>query len=629
MLIAGALLPAAPAGAFELFGIRLWGSDEEDERVQVLDPLPYEVSFEVAEVPNGLEAALKGASSLWTDRDVPAAGRAGLLAKAKGDYRRILAALYTAGYYGGEISITLDGREAADLTLADTLPPNVQAAVRVNPGPRFRFGTTDIVNAPPWDPPGDPEGANPANVGFATGEPALAGAVADASGLAVRRWRERGRAKARETGREVIADHPRSELDVQLAMEPGPVARYGPVTVEGSERVDHDFIAYMTDLEQGARFDSREVEASRQRLSNLGVFQLVRIDEADQIGPDGALPINVVVEDRRRRSVGIGGTVSTIDGLGLEAFWLHRNLLGRAEQLRVEGSVVGLGALDPSSYTYRLGTSFLKPGVIDPNTSFVASLFAERPDYETYTEESITGRIGLTRSFGDDLTGEVFLEVSKIRVEDDLGEREFLTFGPYANLEYDRRDDALDPTAGYLLAAEVGPFYEFEFNNAILRGTTEGRIYRGLDPERRFVLAGRLELGSLTGASNEEVPPSDLFFAGGGGSVRGYPYRSIGVEVVEPDGEEVTLGGKSLVETSAELRSRLTERWGVVGFVDAGLVSVDSTPDFEPEDWLVGAGLGVRYYTGLGPLRLDFAVPLDKREDDDPFGIYIGIGQAF
>jgi translocation and assembly module TamA len=623
------VLPAAPSAGFELFGIRLWGEDEEDGRVEVLDPLPYSVAFSVSGEDDDLEAALRGASSLWGDRNEPAAGRAGLLAKAKGDYRRLLGALYTAGYYGGEISITLDGREAAELSLAAPLPPQVNVAVRVDPGPLFRFGATNISDAPPWERPGGPDGLNPVDIGFLPGEPAEATAVTAAEDIAVERWRQRGRAKAQVAEREVVADHPRRRLDVSIDIEHGRVAYYGPVMVQGSRRVDAAFIEYMTDLEEGERFDSRDLESARQRLSDLGVFRLVRIEEAEEIEPDGRLPMTVQVEDRRPRTIGVGASISSIDGLGLEAYWMHRNLLGRAEQLRVEGSVVGLGGVDVTDYTYRLGVSFLKPGVIDPDTSFIASLFAERPDYETYTQESITGRVGLSRSFGNDVTGELSFQVSKIWVQDDLGDREFFTVGPYARLVNDRRDDPLEPTRGYYLAGDVTPFYEFEYGNAVVRGTVEGRAYRGFGAERRIVLAGRALVGSFVGASNEESPPSQLFFAGGGGSVRGYAFRSLGVEFIDADGDEIVLGGKSLVETSAELRARIGERFGLVGFVDTGLVGADSTPDFDPDDWLLGVGLGVRYYTRLGPLRLDVAVPLDERQADQSFGIYIGIGQAF
>src|SRR5690606_10184058 len=167
------------------------------------------------------------------------------------------------------------------------------------------------------------------------------------------------------------------------------------------------------------------------------------------------------------------------------------------------------------------------------------------------------------------------------------------------------------------------PFYEFNYGNAAVRFTAEGRAYYGFDAEDRVVIAGRLKIGSIGGAPIDEVAPDKLFFAGGGGSVRGYAYRNIGIET--PNG---VVGGRSLIEGSAELRARVTDSIGVVSFVDAGYVGADTFPQFS-EDLRLGVGGGLRYLTGLGPIRLDAAVPLDPRSGDPDFAFYVGIGQAF
>jgi translocation and assembly module TamA len=127
----------------------------------------------------------------------------------------------------------------------------------------------------------------------------------------------------------------------------------------------------------------------------------------------------------------------------------------------------------------------------------------------------------------------------------------------------------------------------------------------------------------LLGPSLAEIPPDKLFFAGGGGSVRGYGFKSIGVD----DGMGNVTGGRYLLEASLEARAKVTDTIGVVGFVDGGYVAADTFPGIE--DLRLGAGIGVRYYTGLGPLRADFAIPLNKRAGDPDYAIYVGIGQAF
>ena len=174
------------------------------------------------------------------------------------------------------------------------------------------------------------------------------------------------------------------------------------------------------------------------------------------------------------------------------------------------------------------------------------------------------------------------------------------------------------------LDGTVEPFYEFNYGNAAVRMTAEGRTYYGFDDDNRIVAAGRLKIGSIVGAPVDEVAPDKLFFAGGGGSVRGYAYQNIGI--VAPNG--TISGGRSLIEGSGELRVRVTDTIGIVAFADAGYVGSDSFPDFS-EEFKVGVGAGLRYLTGLGPIRLDAAFPLDPSPDDPTVGFYVGIGQAF
>jgi translocation and assembly module TamA len=415
---------------------------------------------------------------------------------------------------------------------------------------------------------------------------------------------------------------------VTLTLEPGRVARYGPTRVVGTQRVDPSFVRFMADLPEGRAFDPDDIEDAENRFTRLGIFRSLRFEEAEEIGPDGVLPITIVVEDRRRRTIGAGATLSTIDGLGVTAYWLNRNLYGRAEQLRFDASIDGLGqTTKPDEYDYNLGVTYTQPGIWTPDTNFVTGLVARQLDLDTYRERSITARAGISQLFGERLTGEVFAEVSRARYEDVFGTRNFTTFALVTSAAYDRRDDPFDATRGYYLAAEVRPFYEAEFDNTAIRGTLEGRAYLSFGPEDRVTLAGRARVGSFVGAPIEESPPNLLFFAGGGGSVRGYEYRSIGVEALL-NGETETVGGRGLFEASAELRYRITDRFGAVGFVDAGFVSEDATLTGE-NDLRTGAGLGVRYYTGIGVLRADVATPINPRPDDSAVALYIGIGQAF
>ena len=633
-LIAGFLMgaailgPAAPAEAFSLFGFHLWGAPEEDpNRVEVIDPLDYTAELRVTG-DTDLQDTIETASALYANREEPASGRAGLISRAKGDYRRILAALYDAGFYGPTISIRVDGREAADLTLAVDLPDRVAVVISVDTGPAFQFGRLAIVNPPPPLDTRRQRLTTPSSLGFQPGETAEAAVIGKTSDLVVAHWRTRGHAKAREAEREVIADHTTNRLDATLAFDPGREAHYGPTSVEGAPRTDPEFIKFMTALKEGDRFDSTEVARSQARLGRLGIFRSLRIEEADEIAPDGSLPMTVGVEDRRPRTIGFGGTYSTIDGLGLEAYWMHRNLWGRGERLRFDASVSGLmESINPDDFDYSLGVAFTKPGIYNPDTNLIANLAAKRLDYDTYRETSLGGGIGLSQQFGDRLTGDLTANFSRAKFEDIYGTRNFLTVGVIGNLAYDIRNDPLDATNGYYLAAMVQPFYEFKYGNPAIRGTLEGRYYYSLVGLDQLVFAGRVKLGTYYGPGASESPPDLLFFAGGGGSVRGYAYRSIGVSTTV-DGEEGTIGGRGLFEGSAEARYRITPSWGAVAFADAGLVTADPRLSGESET-KVGVGAGVRYFTPIGPLRVDLATPLDRDNGESAVALYIGIGQAF
>ena len=620
----------SPAQAFDLFGIHLWGERKTDDADAVIaDPHRYTVEFSQGE-DKATKKLIQGASSLVEDEDKPASGSAGLLAKARGDYRRILGALYGDGRYGGTISIKVNGREAADIPPDADLPSPSTVLISVSPGPQFLFATARVKNMAP--PPIDRKDVvdDPAKQGFAPGDIATSSAILKAERLAVDAWREQGHPKAKIVSRDVLANHNDNRIDATITVDPDRRAAFGPVTVTGTERMDPEFVAFITGLQPGVEYDPDEIERAKKRLSRLEVFRSARIEEADAITGNGLLPITVAVQEQKLRRFGVGGSYSTLDGAGFDFYWLHRNLFGHAERLRFDAKIGGIGAqsFSPQDYNYLLGVTFTKPGVYTPDTDFVTSLIGERQVLDAYTQNSITAQGGFTQIFSDELMGKIMVFASKSRFDDDFfGKRDFLTAGLLGGLTYDSRDSKVDASRGLFIEGLVSPFYEFEYGNFATKFTAEGRTYYSLDADKRFILAGRLKLGSIVGAEIAELPPDQLFFAGGGGSIRGYAYRNVGVNVSR-DGEDFVIGGRSLVESSVEARVRMTDTIGVVGFVDAGYVGEQSYPDFS-EQLRVGVGAGLRYNTGLGPIRLDFAVPLDATDDDPDFALYVGIGQAF
>ena len=632
LLVASALAPE-PAYALRLLGVCVIGPCEERIDPEIIDPLSYEAELVVlptnpgGEIDSAAESAARRASTLLARDGEPAPGASGLIALARGDYRRILAGLYNAGYYGPEIIIRINGQEVTTLPPDASLPDGTQVLIEVEPGPPFTFARADILNQAPPPTERRDEVEDPRDIGFETGEPALAGTIRRAGALAVDAWREQGHPKARIAERDVAALHPSDTLDAVLTVEPGPRAVYGPVTVTGTERMIPRFVARQTGLKPGEEYDPDDIERARERLSRLRVFRSIRLIEDAEVGPDGILPIEVAVDERELRRIGIGATVSNIDGLGAETFFVHRNLFGRAERLRLDASVGGIGRsgeTDVEDFDYGIGASLLLPGRITPDTDITFDVRGDRQVLEPYTETSLDASVGLLHIFTPELTGRLALAGSRSRFEDDFGTRDFTTVGLLGGLTFDTRDDELDPTGGVYADAEVEAFREFEFENDAVRLAGEARAYYGFGRRDVVVIAGRAKIGSILGTEIDQTPPDRLFFAGGGGSVRGYAFQNIGLR--EDDGD--VTGGLSLAEGSAEIRLRRVFRnFGAAAFVDVGTVA--DTASFEFDRLKIGVGAGVRYHTGLGPLRLDVAVPLDPEPGDPDVGIYVGLGQAF
>ncbi|GAA4117152.1 translocation and assembly module TamA [Aminobacter aganoensis] len=619
-LLSTAILAAEThkAAAFEIFGIRLWGSAEEDD-ADVVDPLDYAVTFEVAGDDDDLTKALENASTLKGDEERPVSGSLGLLAKARNDRERLIAALFSKARYDGVVDISIAGKKLDDLQPDAVFdgPQPVPVTVSIQPGSKFTLG--DIVLK------GDAAGIMGADYGLIAGGDAASDAILKAEAGIVRRLKEEGRPLAKVTGRTIVADHATTTLDVTLDVAAGPIAGYGETTVEGTETVDRDFTVYMTGLERGRQYSPKEIDDARNRLLALEVFSSVSINEALALNPAGEIPIDVRVSERKMRYFGAGATFSNTEGAGIEGYWGHRNLFGRAEKLRIGGSISRIGdTTEIGNLNYNAGIMFEKPGVIGPASKFFANLKAVSEHPDAYDRFSIGGNVGLSYELTKEQTVSGSLAVDYSDIEDVLnpdGKRYLLVSLPLQYV-YDNRDDKLNPTRGFRALAYAEPTYDALNGNMFVKLKGEGSAYYGLGADNRFVLAGRVAMGSILGASLEDVPADRRFYAGGGGSVRGYAYQGIG-----PHTDGKPTGGLSYAETSIEMRYAYNDKIGIVPFIDAGTVSTSQFPDFASVK--VGAGIGLRYLTPFGPLRVDVAVPLNPGPGDPSYGIYAGVGQAF
>ncbi|MGG7643782.1 autotransporter assembly complex protein TamA [Rhodovulum sp. YNF3179] len=573
-----------------------------------------EVSLAAPSADEDLTAALEAASLLVAAERDGETNADQLVAAAQADYGRLLAALYAQGHYGGVITIRVDGREASGIAPLDAPEQVDRVEITVRPGPLFTFGRVEVA-------PLAPGTALPDSV--AAGAAARTPAMRQAVETAIEGWRETGRPKARATDQSITADHRNRRVDAAFIIDPGRLARFGRLIVTGESRVRPDRIRAIAGLPSGERFSPEALERAAGRLRRAGAFGAITLSEGEVIGPDGRLDITAQISDRKPRRIGGGAEFSIVDGLTLSGFWLHRNLRGGAERLRFDAEIAGIGG-ETGGVDYVLSTRFTRPATFTPDTTLSIGAEIGREDEPDYLSDRFEADIGVehifSERFGDRLTGRLAVGTHIARVEDDQGERDFTFVTLPAGLTWDGRDDRLEPTAGLYGDLEATPFTDLDAGTTGLWLTFDGRAYRQIGPA---VLAGRLQLGSLAGAAGSEVPPDYLFYSGGGGTVRGQDYQSLGIDLGGGD----SIGGRSFTAVSLEARMPVTGPFGMAVFADAGYVGAEAFPDGSG-DWHAGAGLGLRYDTGIGPLRVDLATPVRGGESGS-IHVYIGIGQAF
>lgn len=536
-----------------------------------------------------------------------------LLAAVRADYARLVGALYESGFYGGSVSILIDGREAADISPIAG-PGRIDRVVfRVDPGPAFTFSTARVAPLAP---------GTELPEGFATGRGAYSPLIADAARAGIDGWRGIGHAKASVADQTVTADHRTNRLAADIALAPGPRLTFGELLIERPGKVRPERVREIAGLPTGETFSPEDLEQAARRLRRTGAFRSVVLEESETVGPGNTLPINALLTDAKPRRIGFGAELSSLEGLTLSGFWMHRNLLGGAERFRIDGEISGIGG-DSGGTDYRVSARFDRPATFTPDTGFFLEARAQELDEPDFRERSVRVGAGLTHIFSEELTGEAGIAYQFTDINDDLGSRtlEHLLFP--ASLTFDNRDEPLDARSGYYASLEVTPFLGLDQSSAGARVYGDARAYLGVGEEDSFVFAFRAQAGSVAGAGLTEVPPAMLFFSGGAGTVRGQPYQSLAVNL----GGGTRLGGRSFLAFSGEVRAPVGGKFSAVAFADTGFVGQDSWGT-ENGDWHSGAGFGVRYETGIGPIRVDIATPLDDDAGEN-FELYIGIGQAF
>ncbi len=596
------------------------------------DPVPYTVTL----APSGideLDAAMGDLSLLQSLRESAPVGPSALVARARADSDRFTAALHSLGHYGGSVAIRIDGMPADAPEVVDrldALPDGTPVAVevRVTPGPVYPLRRAELLG------PVSPKAREA--FPLAPGQPARADTILAARETVRGVLRSEGHALAEVSPPDAVLYPEAKVVDVTYTAKPGPVVDIGAIQIAGLERLDPEFVRQRLLLRSGERFDPARIEAARRDLAGLPVLSSVRITEAQTLAPDGTLPVEVQVTERKRRLIEFGAAWSTDEGGRLSALWTHRNLFGHAEQLTLSAAVTNLGGTAVESPGYNLDARLVLPEFYARDQALTLNANAQRAYLQAYDKDAISASATLSRKLPADWLGPGWIvsaglagQQSRI-TQEGVVSHYTLAQVPMSVL-LDTSNDLLEPTRGLRANLSVTPTMDFGPQNVPPFTITQAAASTYLDLSEvlgkqapgRSVLAVRALVGVVWGGAADNLPPDQRFYAGGTATIRGYRFQSVGPQF--PSGNPA--GGNSIDTASIEWRQRFGESWGGAVFVDAGQVGTQGIPF--TGDLRVGAGIGVRYYTAIGPIRADIAVPLIKQSGTDAFQLYIGIGQAF
>tara|TARA_A100001391_G_scaffold130111_4_gene89431 strand:- start:20996 stop:23296 length:2301 start_codon:yes stop_codon:yes gene_type:complete len=579
--------------------------------------------------------------SALDDGDGEAANIAQLRARMNEDAELVRRILASEGWYSADVRTSIDSEGDGDTK--QTFVASIDAV----PGPRYVFGDI-VVDAPPTQ----PEGLIRKELALSVGDPIIAADVQSAEAQVLVALPEQGYPFVKLGQRDLLLDQDNGKGTYTLPVDPGPLSVFGGVETTGDLAFDAEHVELLARFKRGELYDNRLVEDLREALVATSLFSTVTVSpkRSDEKAPDGAEYTTLLVDQNAGPPRTIAGSAGygTGQGFRLEGSWTHRNLFPP------EGALIASGVLG----TQEQGASaiFRRSNAGRRDRTFALTAEARHASYAAY--EAYTGRLGvlwsldstsiwqkpLTYAYG----GKVLVSneqdydlVTRQRVR-----RTFYVAGLTGQLGIDTSDDLLNPTRGYRLKTLIEPEGSLEGDfSPYVRAQIDGSAYYPATDS--LVVAGRVRLGTIQGVDRYDVAPSRRFYAGGGGSVRGYGYKELGPTVLEPNPDYPApgdikpgtdpadlppklvprnIGGRSLFEASAELRYRFGN-YGLVAFADAGQAYVETMPQFT--DIRYGVGLGGRYYTNFGPLRLDVAMPIDRRAGEASFAVYVSIGQAF
>lgn len=568
--------------------------------------LDFNTRVEGTKIPDDLRALLEGNIQLGKGKAPSPSTLGQLRRRAAEDADRLNDVLRSEAYYNGRVEVAIQEAQGG----------RFDVIFQVALGPRTMIHSFEIVYADrPSDMAALPQDG--AALGLKPGRAARAQRVIDLTAAALTFLENHGHPRPKLANRKVVIDLGTHEADITLTIEAGSPERFGEIAIENDGRTKDAYVLSLAKFKPGETYDRGKAEATVTALRQTGLFEQVTLDAVDT--PDDTVPQKLTLKERPYRSIGVGARWSSDQGPGVTTFWEHRNLFGAAEKLHLDLVIAQEEQL--------VGAHFNKPHFLRDDQNLLADFEIAHEITDAYRENRIKTAVALARKLREnlDVSGGLSFEIE--RTTDSAGYHAYELFGVPLTGRYDGSDNLLDPTKGVRLGLAVTPYGGTSDGTptTFVKLETTGSTYWSFGKRPDLTLALRGRYGSMLAQQTGDVPGSIRFYAGGGGSIRGYGYQLVG----PLDQNNKPLGARSVLEASAEARYRITRDIGVVAFLDGGNAYSTATPKFgEPLQW--GAGLGLRYYTPIGPIRADVGIPLNRRRGvDDAFQVYFSLGQAF
>jgi len=568
--------------------------------------LDYKTEMRGVEEKN-LYKRLKAASEAFSPEEgMPPFTLLHLTTMAERDVSMFVKVLRAEGYYAAR----------ADYTIDDKLDPVLLRYI-IETGPLYRLKEIRLTPHASFD-----QAANllprPDELPLRSGDAVKSSQVISAERTVVALLRKQGFPFAALRERTATINHSDRTASIVFTVETGRKALLGETTFQGLITVDEDFLRGIIPWQRGDVFDEQLIQKFQRRLFETGLFSIVRIHEAQEVDNDDMLAVKVEATERKHRSVSAGVSYRTDEKLGAKSSWEHRNIAGKAERLSI--------GMKASNYGAAAEGSFVKPQFFHrlQKLKLVTSLAEDRP--EAYISRYLSSLALVEREIYPRVIAAAGLGIKVSSIEQQSDREDYQLLSAPFTLSRETSDDIFDPTRGGKLILQMTPMHDVRTEGrTFLKSTATYTHYLALMKSPILVLAARVSVGSVIGQSRLSIPADERFYAGGGGSIRGYAYQS--VAPMSADGTPT--GGRSIAEFSLELRGKITEKIGLAVFADGGGAFSSSDP-LEGERLRWAAGLGLRYFTQIGPLRADVGFPLNPRPDmDDSFQFYVSLGQAY